>query len=126
MAHSKPYMARLLGNTADLSTRMLQPIAGYEREPLLPLREACQPLEGILNNELKNNITIALMNCGNPKDGLTRDESAAIYLYTMEWSNKQDSLYFILNSRLREERRSLLKPWHRYLKLLLTAFFKLP
>ena len=119
-------MARLLGNKADLTTRMLQPIAGYEREPLVSLREACEPLESILNHELKTNIAVALMNCQNPKDGLTRDESAAIYLYTMEWSNREESLYFILNGRLRGERRSLLKPWHRYLKLLLTAFFKLP
>jgi hypothetical protein len=64
--------------------------------------------------------------CENPPDNLSPDESAAIMLYTTEWEPNSDSLYFILNSTLRTEDRVKLKPWFRYLKLLLTALGRLP
>lgn len=126
MTHSKGFRSRFVSDESEFSTRILQPIAGYEKAPLVSLREACQPLETILNEELHVNIAVALKNCEKPKDGLTRDESAAIYLYTMSWQDQKNSLYHILNGTLREERRNKLEPWHRYLKLLLTALFKLP
>jgi hypothetical protein len=44
----------------------------------------------------------------------------------MEWPENEQSLYRILNSTLRAEKRSLLKPWFLYLKLVLTALNKLP
>ncbi|CAF1568179.1 unnamed protein product [Didymodactylos carnosus] len=52
---------------------------------------------------------------------LSQDEAAAIHLYTME-----TLVYPLLNSKLRERDREQLKPWFAYLKLLLTALFKLP
>ncbi|CAF1622503.1 unnamed protein product, partial [Didymodactylos carnosus] len=61
------------------------------------------------------------------KDGLTEDESAAIYLYTMEWESGAPSLYHLLNETLREKTgRQQLEPWFLYLKLFLTALLKLP
>jgi len=53
---------------------------------------------------------------------LTKNEIAAITLYTMEWAT---SLYTELNRRLREERHAL-QPFFEYLKLFLTALYKLP
>ncbi len=44
---------RLLANIRDEPKQMLKPIFGYECEPLLPLEEACKPLEDILDHELK-------------------------------------------------------------------------
>ncbi|CAF1222539.1 unnamed protein product [Rotaria sordida] len=61
-----------------------------------------------------------------PKDGLTQDESASIYLYAMEWNETENSLYAILNRTLCLADRTQLRPWFRYLKLFLTALFKLP
>jgi hypothetical protein len=61
-----------------------------------------------------------------PADGLTRDESASIILYTMEWEPHEECLYFALNSTLRAEDRRKLKPWFSYLKLILTALARLP
>ena len=52
---------------------------------------------------------------------LTINESAAIYLYTMD-----RPFYPVLNRALRSENPQALGPWLAYLKLLLTALRKLP
>ena len=126
MATSEQINHRLIADIQDEPDQMLKPIAGYEKETLLPLEEACKPLQGILNHELKQNITIAKINSKQPEYGLTVDEAAAIHLYTMEWEEHEQSLYFVLNRTLRLADRSKLRPWFRYLKLFLTGLFKLP
>lgn len=116
---------RFLSNIQDEPTNILQPIAGYEREPLLSLEEACIPLHSFVD-DLEQNIWISKQNSRKPEDGLTQDESASIHLYTMEWPEPSASLYAKLNRVLRAANRQELKPWFRYLKLFLTALFKLP
>ncbi|CAF1426662.1 unnamed protein product [Rotaria sordida] len=44
----------------------------------------------------------------------------------MQWEEPNVSLFTKLNKILRSERREPLKPWFRYLKLILTALYKLP
>ncbi|CAF3840068.1 unnamed protein product, partial [Rotaria sp. Silwood1] len=66
------------------------------------------------------------MNSTEPEDGLNSDESATIHLYTIEWDVHEDSLYMVLNRTLRLADRIKLQPWFKYLKLFLTAFYKLP
>ncbi|UJR11516.1 hypothetical protein I4U23_015697 [Adineta vaga] len=118
---------RLITNIRDEPRQMLLPIDGYEQEPLVSLEQACQPLEHLFDvNELKQNIIIAKMNSTQAEDQLSIDESASIYLYTLEWKIHQNSLYAILNRTLRMIDRNKLRPWFKYLKLFLTAFFKLP
>jgi hypothetical protein len=126
MAVSEPINHRLVANIRGEPTQMLKPISGYEREPLVSIEEACKPLENILDDELKLNISIAKMNSTEPQNGLTSDESAAIHLYTMEWDVRENSLYMVLNQTLRVADRTKLRPWFKYLKLFLTGFFKLP
>lgn len=116
---------RFLSNIQDEPTNILQPIAGYEREPLLSLEEACIPLYSFVD-DLEQNIWISKQNSRQPEDGLSQDESASIHLYTMEWMEPSQSLYAKLNRVLRAANRQELKPWFRYLKLFLTALFKLP
>lgn len=102
------------------------PITGYAQEPLLPLAEACAPLDGIVQ-DIFIYVSIALENTSaEPSDSLTRDESAAIRLYTMEWIDAHTSLYFILNNTLKIPDRQVLQPWFKYIKLLLTALAKIP
>ncbi|CAF3444580.1 unnamed protein product, partial [Rotaria sp. Silwood2] len=55
---------------------------------------------------------------------LTQDESASIYIYTIEWGNS--SLYRVLNKALRSKKRQALKTWFLYLKLFDAALNKLP
>src|ERR1700722_10449247 len=98
----------------------LLPIKGYEKEPLVSLEEAVQPIHKLLN-DLDTMVDTAKWNSSKPSDGLTPDESAAIHLYTIQWVEPDVSLYTLLNRTLRSERREPLQPWFRYLKLILTA-----
>lgn len=108
----------------DHQPTRLPPVHGYRTHPLLPLREALDPVLPQIYN-LESYISEAKTKCHFPSEhGLTREESAAIYLYTMEDGNPP--LYHILNKMLREKERSVLVPWHGYLKLLDTALRKLP
>ena len=104
----------------------ISPIMGYAQVPLLPLAEACAPLTDIVD-DLSAHVSIALETTPKePADGLTRDEAASIRLYTMEWQTSRNSLYSVLNRILKAADETSLKPWHRYLKLFLTALVKIP
>jgi hypothetical protein len=106
---------------ADLSA-----IVEYAEEPLLPLFKACAPLSGIID-DLSFYIQMALNETPEePLNGMTIDESAAIRLYTIEWSKPYRSLYSMLNYTLKNEDRELLRPYFKYLKLFLTALVKIP
>jgi hypothetical protein len=126
MSFSFEVNPRLLVDIRREPKQILEPISGYEQELLLSLEEACQPLEDILGMELKLYITVAKLNSKEPKDELTPNESASIYLYTMEWNETENSLHAVLNQTLRTADRSKLRPWFKYLKLFFTALFKLP
>jgi hypothetical protein len=102
----------------------LSPIRGYEDKPLVPLSETINPIEGFFN-DIQDYVYVALRNCENPADDLTQQESASIHLYTMQFHGGS-SLYTLVNQSLRAENREDLKPWFSYLKLFLTALYKLP
>ncbi|CAF4146343.1 unnamed protein product, partial [Adineta steineri] len=104
----------------------ISPIVGYSEEPLLPLAQACAPLTDIFHN-LVFYVELALKETPEqPPDGLSIDESAAIRLYTIEWDKPHRSLYSTLNFNLKNNDRQALLPFHRYIKLFLTALVKLP
>ncbi|CAF4198688.1 unnamed protein product, partial [Adineta steineri] len=101
------------------------PIAGYEKMPLVSLEEAVEPLLSLVPG-VQRTVSIVKQYCENPLDELSPDESASIMLYTIEGTPRDDSFYSILNSTLRTEDRTKLRPWFLYLKLVLTALSKLP
>ncbi|CAF2952247.1 unnamed protein product [Rotaria sp. Silwood2] len=104
----------------------LSPIVGYAEEPLLPLYKACAPLTAIIHN-ISFYVQLALNETPEqPLDGLTIDESAAIRLYTIEWEISHQSLYSMLNHTLKMADRENVRPYFKYLKLLVTALAKLP
>src|SRR5690348_15558139 len=98
----------------EKTSKVLGPIIGYAQEPLLPLRDACEPLINIVDDILKY-VVIALDATPNdPPDNLTKNEAASIYLYTLEWEGDQKSLYSVLNCTLRIADRQHLQPWFKY------------
>lgn len=99
---------------------MWEPIEGFSNKPLVLLEEAVEPLISIVR-DVKKKVTIVKESAKTPSHNLTLDESGSISLYTLEWEPYTDSLYYILNSALRNEDRNELKPWLLYLKLILTA-----
>jgi hypothetical protein len=105
---------------------MLMPIQGYETKPLVTLEQAIEPIVQYVP-DVKRMAYFAKINCKNPPaDNLTLDESASIMLYSMDWEPKEQCLYHVINTTLRSENRGKLVPWFLYLKLLLTAFSRLP
>ncbi|CAF1056702.1 unnamed protein product [Adineta steineri] len=108
----------------DVSFKRLPPIYGYRSEKLVSIEKALEPIESQIN-ELQYYIKIAKKHCHFPSEhGLTRDQSAAVYIYTMEWG--ETSLYRVLNIALRSENRQALKIWFPHLKLFDSALDKLP
>jgi hypothetical protein len=108
----------------ELVQKPLGPIAGYWGYPLLPLDQALASVSSQIN-QLDRSVRDARRFCQYPsKQNLTRDESAAVFLYTMEAD--ENSFYRVLNKVLRDEDRSKSKQWFYYLKLFDTAIEKLP
>ena len=109
----------------DLGNKRLPACFGYVAHQLVPLEEAMKKLRSLLI-EIDRFIKEAKRHCTYPNDdNLTKDESAALYLYTMQMAGDA-SVYQILNQTLRLEDRSQLIPWFGYLKLFDTAAGKLP
>ncbi|CAF3572532.1 unnamed protein product [Rotaria sp. Silwood1] len=94
--------------------------------PLVSLEEAVAPLVSILP-EVQHYASVAKQQCKTvPADGLTRDESASIILYTMDWKPHEECVYVVLNATLRDRDRQKLIPWFLYLNLIHTALAQLP
>ena len=108
----------------EASNKRLPPVYGYHAEELVAIEQALQPIESQIK-ELPRFIKIAKKHCHYPSEhGLSKDQSASIYLYTMEWGDT--TLYRVLNKALRSENRQALKIWFPYMKLFDTALDKLP
>ena len=108
----------------EASFKRLPPVYGYRAEKLVSLEQALKPIQDQID-ELAYFVKIAKKYCHFPSEhGLSHDQSAAIYIYTMEWG--ETTLYRVLNRTLRSEERQNLKVWFPYLKLFDTALDKLP
>ena len=93
----------------------LLPIKGYEKQPLVSLEEAIEPLVLCVPG-VKQMAHLAKRACKKPPaDGLTVDESASIMLYSMDWQPQKECLYHVLNATLRAKNRGKLVPWFSYL-----------
>ena len=111
-------------NDIESAPKRLPPVYGYLAYELQPLQKALEPIYSKID-QLDRFCQIAHSECHFPSEhGLTREESAAIFLYTMEWG--ESSFYRVINHALRAEDRSTLIPWFAYLKLFDTAVQKLP
>ncbi|CAF4048637.1 unnamed protein product, partial [Adineta steineri] len=105
---------------SELQEANRNPIFGYEDTPILTLEEAVEKLIPFVPDALAY-VTTAKKKHNRHSDLLMRDESVAIYLYSMP-----SSFYSSLNKAVRAENRHALKPWSAYLKLFMTALKKLP
>jgi len=113
-----------ISNIALTTNNPHQLLTGYQDEPRASLEEALEPVDGKMDN-LVHHIKEAKAKCRYPSDhGLSRDESAAIYIYTMKWETR--CVHNQLHRALSSGDRSQVKPWFMYLKLLKSALDKLP
>ena len=94
-------------------------IWGYQHLPIVSLEQSVEKIVPFVPN-VKNLVNQAIERCRKgPR--LSDNESAAIYLYTME-----TSFYKILNQALRAKNPQALEPWFMFLKLFISALEKLP
>lgn len=114
---------RLIHNTCDKPDLSLLPINGYEKLEPVSLEEAVEPIQSIFR-DLPRDVSNAKNATKRPADGLTPDESAAIYLYTLDV--KPRSFYLVLNELFCHRDRQKLKPWLAYLRLLFNGVYKIP
>lgn len=126
MAENNIVAARFLDAGEELDQVPPSPwLEGFEKVPLVSLKEAVQPMMSFLTN-LDSMVETVVWDSRKPADGLTTDESAAIRLYTMPWPKHHRSLAILLNERLRSQDQNSLTAWSLYLRLFLTAVYKLP
>ncbi|CAF1314898.1 unnamed protein product [Didymodactylos carnosus] len=92
---------------------------------ILSLRDSVKNLHHLVT-DLPSKVSYALDKCRNPKEGLTPDESAALYLYSLQSPEGQLSFYLMFNRALRDEDRSNLVPFTDYYSLFKAAMKKLP
>jgi hypothetical protein len=112
---------RFVNNTlSELEKANHSPIFGYEDSPMLTLEEAVEKIIPLVSHVM-DYVATAKKKYNRHSDLLTRDESAAIYLYSMS-----TPFFSCLNETLRAENRHALKPWFAFLKLFITALEKLP
>ena len=108
----------------DLENKRLPACYGYITWDLLSIDEATKDLRGLLP-KIDRFVKGAKRHCTFPNDhGLSKDEAAALYLYTMDMA-VDACFYRTLNQTLRLEDRALVRPWFAYLKLLDSAVSKL-
>jgi hypothetical protein len=96
-------------------------IIDYEDLPLLTLEEAVEKIIPLIPHVM-DYVATAKKKYNRHSPLLTRDESAAIYLYTIP----KTEFFSRLNTALRAANRQILQPWLHFLKLLMTGLKKLP
>lgn len=105
---------------SDLQAANKNPIDGYQHLRIEKLEKTVEKLADVVPG-LKIYVNRAKDNCNQNSTLLTHDQSAAIYLYSM-----QTPFYSCLNVALRAKNREALKPWFPFLKLFMSALEKLP
>lgn len=112
---------RFVSNSfSELEIANRNPIYGYEHLPVLPLEKTVEGLVGFVPG-LATYVVKAKANYNRDSKCLTHDESAAIYLYSM-----QIPFVSSLNAALRSKNQDAVKPWFAFLELFLNALQMLP
>jgi len=120
--------------------KLFNPIKGMfknKEDPLYSLLEAVEDIvtetiEGRLAMDPQDIIDYAesatdsaeMFLDSDPSCPLAKNELSAIIFYTMDFSIREQSAYFVMNAALRNEDRDQLKPFVDYLWLFMNAFKK--
>jgi hypothetical protein len=121
-------MLQRIDNLVDEPRHILIPIQGYCDAELVDLMTASKPLVPFVD-DIERMVYISIEYAKSKfKQSFTIniDQMAAICLYTMDWTPKENSFYHVLNKTLREQDRNRLKPWFQYLHLIMSALTQLP
>ncbi|CAF1685904.1 unnamed protein product, partial [Adineta ricciae] len=115
-----------VGQAHELGLKNFNPlgcIEGFEDEPDVTFEESLQPIIQA-NSKLPNYIDEAKAKCNkSSQHGLTVDESAAIYIYSMK---VEDGVFQLLYKDWSLNDQFVMKKWLKFLKLFKNALDKLP
>lgn len=111
-------------DAAEEPLRKWSPIEGLKQQSLLSIEQATKDLNQQFNG-LDKWIKQAKQNQFDHIDNLNIDERAAIYLYTLEYTDSDENICIQLNRALRSGLPDTLRPWLSYLKLFIIALEKL-
>lgn len=107
-------------------SKILPPLPKMSQVESVPsLLDVIKSSEHLVEN-LQKHAKTALNACKNPKDELTQNQAAALYLYSMQWPEGQHSYFTLFNRALRHGDRTKLVPYLDYFKLFMSALKKLP
>eukprot|EP01103_Thecamoeba_quadrilineata_P006036 TRINITY_DN15773_c0_g1_i1.p1 TRINITY_DN15773_c0_g1~~TRINITY_DN15773_c0_g1_i1.p1 ORF type:complete len:453 (+),score=51.63 TRINITY_DN15773_c0_g1_i1:146-1504(+) len=108
------------------SLNIVYPMAGFfdKFEPPSNIEEAINKI-GTYDPEAFEHV-VNVINKVDDKNNLTFNNKVALSFYTCEFMLASESLYYNLNSHLRNNNRNLLIPWRGYLFYLLQGLLKLP
>ena len=96
----------------------------YRDSSVVSLEHALRPFSNSIDR-LDRRIQWAKKDCFYPRSvNSTKDESAALYMYSKDWG--EQSLHYALNAAMRSRSVLQVRPWFEYLKLLRNALDKLP
>ena len=125
-AKEKRHQNQRFSDVSEEPDKILPPLPPMvPASSILSLHRAVEPIHHLVN-DLPNKVSYSLDRCKNPQDGLTQEESATIYLYTLQWPLGQDSFFTMFNRALRDENRAKMIPFQHYYQLFMAAFSKLP
>ncbi|CAF3380680.1 unnamed protein product [Rotaria sp. Silwood2] len=117
-------------DNASEPPKMLLAIKGYEQQPLVSLERAIEPLVSLVSDIHRQARDVKeKAKCSLSTDGLSVEESAAIRLYTIDWSKKEKCLNVVLTSHLcsdQDDRNKKLEAFFLYLKLFITGLSRMP
>ena len=105
--------------------KLLQPLPKPPNKPVPSLEDAVKPIEKSID-DLSGHVKLSLDECKHPKNGLTQDQAAALYLYSLQWPEGKQSFYEWFNRALRDENRIRVVPFYDYLHLFMSGLEKLP
>ena len=96
------------------------PVPGLLEQAIVSLEEA------ISNLNLKNKryYLETAQSCVYGRDNVTDDEARALFLYTCQWDLTEESLFYLVNSSLRNRERTTIRPYVPYIRLLISAMSK--
>eukprot|EP00698_Gefionella_okellyi_P003659 TRINITY_DN13427_c0_g1_i1.p1 TRINITY_DN13427_c0_g1~~TRINITY_DN13427_c0_g1_i1.p1 ORF type:complete len:562 (+),score=73.43 TRINITY_DN13427_c0_g1_i1:1651-3336(+) len=123
-ARMSPALSRICNVGVELG-ECINPISGVRNGPLMSLQDAVAVCADIVPRVVQYAVYVCAQRLPLP-GGMTHDEGAAIRLYTMQWGDEKDSLFYPLNAALRDANRNAIKPFFPYLTLLLSALDRLP
>ena len=119
---------RMLDGGSEDAATPVSPLTGVMGTKPVPLADAVAalPMDKMATFAwMACEFADAMLRAGSDPYGLSRDEIAAVHLYTMPWPSPKGSLYYQLNAALRSRDRQGVLPYFPYLRLLFGGLRKI-